>query len=252
MYMGKTHLFLSTFWLRRLTALALVVNLSSVLLLHAFAGSQTLARADAGSDSSTGTAYSNAGANDFGGTDLDNGQTVAKGAATLVTTGFDDKISFKVGPGATAGVGAGATLQFAVNAEALLNDLGLSSLDGLIEWCQQLVQNPSTYIGQLINEAKDNVAASDAERVEEVIAETVTRAYAAAENILANIGVSSGSALQSLFSGGNTGGGEGHTGGGLSVLSNSRSGGCGGASSGSGGCGGGNYKRDSQFKCWSK
>ncbi|MDD4017572.1 MAG: hypothetical protein PHV28_06465 [Kiritimatiellae bacterium] len=395
MYMGNTHLFLPAFWPRRLTALALAVSLSSVLPLPAFAEPQTLASADAQSDSSVETTYSNAGDNDFGGTDLDNGQTVAEGTATLVnqsgsiggdnanigysvdisasgqvqmgdhgvqasaevglqaeltalaqagvgndmfganaaaeanvqailkaqgqigayiddkgltigvdakaeamvsaeasvsltlsvfgvatnvtatasaqagasasasalvTIGFDGKVSFKVGAGATAGVGAGVDLEFEVSAEALLNYLGLSSLDELIEWCQQFVQDPSAYIGQLINEAKDNMAAAVAsavvEKVEEAITETVTGAYDAAGDILADVGGFPGSALQSLFGGGNAGGG-GHAGGGLPALGNSGSGGCGGASSGSGGAsgggsGGGNYKRDSQFKRWSK
>jgi len=395
MYMGKTRLFLSAFWTRRLTALALALSLSSVLLLPAFAEPQTLASADTHSDSSVETAYSNAGDNDFGGTDLDNGQTVAEGTATLVnqsgsiggdnanigysvdisasgqvqmgdngvqasaevgiqaeltalaqagvgndmfganaaaeanvqailkaqgqigayiddkgltigvdakaeamvsaeasvsltlsvfgmatnvtatasaqagasasasalvTIGFDGKVTFKVGAGATAGVGAGVDLEFEVSAEALLNYLGLSSLDELIEWCQQFVQDPGAYIGQLINEAKDNMAAAVAsavvEKVEEAITETVTGAYDAAGDILADVGGFPGSALQSLFGGGNAGGG-GNTGGGLPAIGNSGSGGCGGVSSGSGGgagggSGGGNYKRDSQFKRWSK
>lgn len=396
MYMGKTHLFLSAFWTRRLTALTLAVSLSSVLLLPAFAEPQTLASADTRSDSSAENTYGNAGDNDFGGTDLGNGQTVAEGTATLVnqsgsiggdnanlgysvdisaggqvqmgdngvqasaevglqaeltalaqagvgndmfganaaaeanvqailkaqgqigayiddkgltigvdakaeamvsaeasvsltlsvfgvatnvtatasaqagasasssalvTIGFDGKVSFKVGAGATAGVGAGVDLEFEVSAEALLNYLGLSSLDELVEWCQQFVQDPGAYIGQLINEAKDNMAAAVAsavvEKVEEAITETVTGAYDAAGDILSDVGGFPGSALQSLFGGGNAGGGGGHAGGGLPALGNSGSGGCGGASSGSGGgagggSGGGNYKRDSQFKRWSK
>ena len=186
-------------------------------------------------------------------------------ASALVTIGFDGKVYFKLGAGATAGLGGGVTFNAAVDAQQLMENLGFESLDQLIGWCEQLVDDPDQLAEELAKEAAKKAAGALLDQAkDDVIGEAkelAGNAFSLAENMLGSAGSlpggggllgSAGSGLQSLFGGSSilspagsgTGGG---TGGGA----------CGGnagagSGAGSGGAPAPDYKRDGQFNSWSR
>ena len=187
-------------------------------------------------------------------------QAGASASATAqVTIGFDGKIYFKIGAGATVGVGAGVTFNAAIDAQQLMSKLGFESLDQLIAWCEQLANDPGALAEQLAKDAaKDLGSAMLGQIKDEAISaakDLAGSAFGLAGNVLGSAGslpgggplASLGSGLQSLFGGSGsssgpvgsgTGGGTGGSGG--------------GGGSGAAGGSGQEYKRDSQFNKWSK
>ena len=105
-------------------------------------------------------------------------------AKALVTIGNDGKIHFKVGAGATVGIGGGVDLEFSISIEALLKHLGIKSLTELIEWCELFVKDPAAFIAQLIEDAQEKIPGMLVAKATEVITDTVTSAYETAQKIL--------------------------------------------------------------------
>lgn len=193
-------------------------------------------------------------------------------ASALVTIGFDGQIYFKVGAGATAGLGGGVTFNAAVDAQQLMAKLGLESLDQLITWCEQLASDPEALAKQLAQDAAKQVGSAVLGQVKDAALaaaqDLAGSAFGLAGSVLGSVGslpgggplASLGSGLQSLFGSGSSAkppAGSG-TGGG----------GCGGNGTCNGSCGGGcggtptvssggssvqpDYRRDSQFNKWSR
>ena len=161
-------------------------------------------------------------------------------ASALVTIGFDGMIYFKLGAGATAGIGGGVTFDAAVSAEQLMKNLGLTDMDQLIEWCEKLAADPDAVASQLARDAARSAAADKAEAALDAAKDLAGSAWDLAKRVAGSCsglpGGCSGGGLQSLFSTGTGGGGGGGGAGGV----------VGGGGSGTG------YQRDSQFDRWSQ
>ncbi len=185
-------------------------------------------------------------------------------AEATVTIGFDGKIHFKLGAGATAGVGGGLNFEFEVSAPQLMESLGIKDLSQLIDWCQKFVENPDELAKDLAKEAGKELAGALADKVKDAAVaaakDLAGSAFELADNVLDSAGglpgggimADIGSGLHGLFGGGSSSSGPGSSG----IGGGGSGGGGGGGGSGGGGSGGGDggagYKRDEQFKQWSK
>ena len=181
-------------------------------------------------------------------------------AAALVTIGYDGKIRFKLGAGAAVGVGGGMAFEFEVSAADLMQKLGFSDLESLIEWVKGVAEDPSALIDQLTAGSSGStegmlIAAANAQ-IEKEISELVHSADKLGDKVLTTLGSLPGggvpSGLSGLFGGGGGGGGGGSgSSGGPGNSGVGGGGGTGGSNGGSGGSGT-SYKRDEKFKQWSK
>ncbi len=180
-------------------------------------------------------------------------------ASALVTIGFDGNIYFKVGAGATAGIGGSVSFNAAVDAQQLMQNLGFESLDQLISWCEQLANDPAALAEQLARDAASDMAGALVEQIKDealdAARDLASSAFGLAGSVTGSCGslpgggplASLGSGLQSLFGGSQQS---------AQQQAGSGAGGGGGSSGGSTAAGAGgsgqSYKRDSQFNQWSK
>jgi hypothetical protein len=75
----------------------------------------------------------------------------------LVQIGFDGKISFELGAGLAVGLGASAGVQFDVDAEELMEQLGLQDLSELLVWIDEFQEDPESTVNELLGKATDEL-----------------------------------------------------------------------------------------------
>ncbi len=164
------------------------------------------------------------------------GQAGASANATaLVTIGFDGKVHFKVGAGATAGLGGGVYFDVAVDAGQLMQNLGFESLDQLIEWAEGVASDPERLAGELASGATGQLGSLMFDAARNMAEDAFSLAGAVVNSLS---GLPGG-----LFGGGSGGGSGGSSPGGGSIG--------GGAPGGGGGENGQEYKRFQRFEDWS-
>lgn len=195
-------------------------------------------------------------------------------AAATVTIGFDGKLLFKLGAGAAAAVGGKLSFEFEVNTAEFMEQMGIPDLASLVDWCQQFSGNPDQLAKDLANEAGKRAGGLLAQKAKAEVSEWAGAAANGVVGLVGDVGASLpalpgglggglGSGLQSLFSTGSgshgpgasgIGGGPGSGSGGGSASGSPGlgGGGGGGGGSGSGVSDGKEYKRDSQYKKWSR